>query len=134
MALSSLTDLRIEVSVIKYLLVEYYQCLEKFADAVKNRQSLQRFHVHWTEGARPLQTARPIDNNWSPHVVSIDRERGLERNSEGKRGQKDWEEWECEGWGGPQSEPKSEDDLLLLSLPIALSDALSRLRSLQFFR
>jgi len=100
-----MTDLRVEVSVMKYHLVEYYQTLGKFADSVKDGHSLQRLSVQWIEGGRPLQTAR--ENNWSPHVVSIDRDRGLERNSEGKRGRQDWEEWDGSLSEGPQSETKS---------------------------
>ena len=106
-AVRSMTDLRLEAQAAQYRMVEIYQSLANFVDAVKDGHSLQRLSVQWILSEGQLQCARPVGNNWSPHEIAVVRDRGLERNSEGGRGSKDWEEYDGSLWEGPQSEPES---------------------------
>jgi hypothetical protein len=103
-ALSNMTDLTIQIQAMKYRLVDFYQSLGKFADAVKDGHTLKILSVQWIEGGLPLQTAMPSGGNWSPQIALIDRQRSLERNSEGTRGRHNWEKRSGRsgpGWKGP---------------------------------
>lgn len=103
-ALCRMTDLRLEVQAHQYYMVPFYESLTKFVDAVKEKHSLQSLSVEWIASGGALQCARPSGNNWSPHVVLVDRDYGLERNSEGGRGRENWEEEDGSPWDGPDSE------------------------------
>lgn len=117
-ALCAMTDLRLEIQANPYFKVPFFQSLAKFVETVKEAHSLERLSVQWIASGPALAVASRWGHTWSPHVLPVCRDYGLERNSAGGRGRDNWEQDDGTLWEGPESEPTEwvEEEVILQPL------------------